>query len=123
MSEFLVEITETLSRTYTVKAESKEKALEIIRNAVNKSEIILDADDFVSRNIEIADYDVNADGMMICETECYPEYSEEERKKGWKNMPEIIRIVKAIVFMFIGFGIIDGIMETEKEKRKNENAK
>ena len=38
-------------------------------------------------------------------------------------MPEIISIGSGIVFMFIGFGIIDGIMETEKEKRKNENAK
>ena len=55
MSEYQVEIRETLSRTYTIEAESKEKALEIIKNAVNKSEIILDADDFISRDIEIAD--------------------------------------------------------------------
>ena len=55
MSEYQVEIREILSRTYTIEAESKEKALEIIKNAVNKSEIILDADDFISRDIEIAD--------------------------------------------------------------------
>ncbi len=38
-------------------------------------------------------------------------------------MPEIISIGTGIIFMFICFGIVDEIMEREKEKRKNENTK
>lgn len=35
-------------------------------------------------------------------------------------MSEIISIGTGIIFMFIGFGVIDEIMETERKKRKNE---
>lgn len=37
-----------------------------------------------------------------------------------KIMSEIISIGTGIIFMFIGFGVIDEIMETERKKRKNE---
>lgn len=82
MAKYLVEITETLSRTYAVEAESKENAVRIIENAVNESKIILDADDFVSRDIEIVSYDVNADGIMICKDVNYLEYYENDKTKG-----------------------------------------
>jgi len=72
MAEYLIEITETLSRTYAVKAENSESALEMIRNAIYDSKIVLDADDFVSRDIKLA---VCADGN-------YPEYSENNKKRG-----------------------------------------
>lgn len=35
-------------------------------------------------------------------------------------MSEIISIGTGIIFMFIGFGVIDEIMGTERKKRKNE---
>lgn len=82
MAKYLVEITETLSRTYVVESENRENAVRIIENAVNESKIILDADDFVSRDIEIASYDVNADGIMICKDGNYLEYYENDKTKG-----------------------------------------
>lgn len=60
---------------------------------------------------------------MIWEFGNYSEYYKNNTTKGWKNMPEIISIGTGIIFMFICFGIVDEIMEREKEKRKNENTK
>lgn len=46
MKEYDIKITETLERNVTVKAESREEALESVRDSYNASEIVLDAEDF-----------------------------------------------------------------------------
>jgi len=48
---YLVTIEETLSRTVKVKAENLEDAEDIVGSAYNNCEIILDAEDFVDKEI------------------------------------------------------------------------
>lgn len=48
MKEFEVTITETLQKTVTVEADSKDDALQIAEDMWNDSDIILDADNFVN---------------------------------------------------------------------------
>lgn len=48
---YLVTVEETLSRTVKVKAESLEDAEDIVGAAYNNCEIILDAEDFVDKEI------------------------------------------------------------------------
>lgn len=47
MKEFEVEITETLQKTVTVEADSKDEALQMVEDMWKASDIILDADNFV----------------------------------------------------------------------------
>ena len=47
MKEFEVEITETLQKTVTVEADSKDEALQMVEDMWKDSDIILDADNFV----------------------------------------------------------------------------
>ena len=48
MKEFEVTITETLQKTVTVEADSKDDGLQIAEDMWNDSDIILDADNFVN---------------------------------------------------------------------------
>jgi len=51
---YAVTITETLSRTVTVEAASKEQAIALARIQYENEDIVLDADDFLT-------YDIDAD--------------------------------------------------------------
>lgn len=51
---YTVEITETLQRRMEIKAVSAEEALLIAKDMYQRKEIVLDADDFVDRKMEIA---------------------------------------------------------------------
>ncbi|QHI73073.1 DpnD/PcfM family protein [Aminipila terrae] len=51
--EYKVRITETLSRTVTVKAESSEDAYKIVKQKYDKSVIILDSGDYVETEIDV----------------------------------------------------------------------
>ena len=53
MSEYAVEITETLSRVITVEAESEDKALVTVINMYYSEEIVLDASDHVDTDFNI----------------------------------------------------------------------
>ncbi|MEG0898400.1 MAG: DpnD/PcfM family protein [Oscillospiraceae bacterium] len=53
--EYRVQITEYLQRTFTVEAGSEEEAIEIIEDRYDNSDIILDADDFTGRDIDIVE--------------------------------------------------------------------
>lgn len=55
MTRFGIKVEETLSRTVIVEAEDLDEAMEKVREAVKSSEIILDADDYVAREIEPCD--------------------------------------------------------------------
>lgn len=46
MAEYEIEITETLSKTITIKAESYTEAIKIAREKYNKEEIVLDSSNF-----------------------------------------------------------------------------
>lgn len=51
--EYKVNVKEILSRTITVKAEDAFEAEEKVADMIRNSEIILDADDFVDREISV----------------------------------------------------------------------
>lgn len=53
MKSYYVEITETLRRTVTVEALDYDEAISKVRDAWRRSEIMLDADDFIDAGFEI----------------------------------------------------------------------
>lgn len=53
MKKFDVEITEYLQRTIKVAAESSQEAIEKVEEAYDKCKIVLDAEDFIKKEIEI----------------------------------------------------------------------
>lgn len=53
MENFEIEIKEVLSRIVSIQAESKESAIREVEEMYRKSEIVLDADDFVLKEIRI----------------------------------------------------------------------
>ena len=53
MKKFDVEITEYLQRTIKVAAESSQEAIEKVEEAYDKCEIVLGAEDFIKKEIEI----------------------------------------------------------------------
>ncbi len=53
MKSYKVEITETLRRTVNVEARDYDDAIGKVREAWRKSEIVLDADDFLEAGFEI----------------------------------------------------------------------
>ena len=53
MKSFNVEITETLRRTVTVDARDYDEAISKVREAWRRSEIVLDADDFLEAGFEV----------------------------------------------------------------------
>lgn len=53
MKKYLVSIVETLEKQVEVEAEDQYQAYEIAEEKVNKAEIVLDADDFTGRDIEV----------------------------------------------------------------------
>ena len=53
MKSYNVEITETLRRTVTVEAHDYDDAISKVREAWRRSEIVLDADDFLEAGFEI----------------------------------------------------------------------
>lgn len=53
MKEFDVEIEETLSKTITVRAESKEQALSLVKGSWKNSDIILDSEDYVGVDFKV----------------------------------------------------------------------
>lgn len=55
MKEYDIKITETLERTVTVKAASKDEAEEMVKDGYYKSEHILDAEDFKEVDFKMAD--------------------------------------------------------------------
>lgn len=60
--KFGISVKEVLQRTVIVEAESLDEAIEKVEDAVTRSEIILDADDFLDRDIEPSKYFEN--GMV-----------------------------------------------------------
>lgn len=54
MKSYEVEITETLRRTVTVEARDHDEAISKVREAWRRSEIVLDADDFLEAGFEVA---------------------------------------------------------------------
>ena len=53
MKSYKVEITETLRRTVNIEAHDYDEALCKVREAWRRSEIVLDADDFMEAGFEI----------------------------------------------------------------------
>jgi hypothetical protein len=53
MKSYEVEITETLRRTVTVEARDYDEAVSKVREAWRRSEIVLDADDFLEAGFEV----------------------------------------------------------------------
>ena len=53
MKSYNVEITETLRRTVNVEARDYDEAIGKVREAWRRSEIVLDADDFLEAGFEI----------------------------------------------------------------------
>ena len=53
MKSYDVEITEPLRRTVTVEAHDYDEAIDKVHNAWRRSEIVLDADDFLEAGFEI----------------------------------------------------------------------
>lgn len=50
---YKVEITETLSRIVDIEADSEEGALEKVRQAYKKEEIVLDANDYLDTEMKV----------------------------------------------------------------------
>lgn len=50
---FLVSITETLEKQIKIEADDKNEALIIAKRMINKEEIVLGADDFIGREVEV----------------------------------------------------------------------
>ncbi len=57
MKEFTIEITETLSKSVVIKADSEEEAIEKAKYLYNIEEIVLDSDDFIDKEIELISYE------------------------------------------------------------------
>lgn len=57
--KYEIVIKEILKRTISVEAESQEQALGKVEDAIGRSEIILDADDFDERIVSPGDYWIN----------------------------------------------------------------
>lgn len=55
MARYTVEIEETLSRQVVVYAESEQEAIAKVEEQYDKSEIVLDASDFVDKTFEVTD--------------------------------------------------------------------
>lgn len=53
MKTYKVEVKEVLSRTISIKAENKQEAIQKIEAMYKKEEIVLDADDFILKEIGI----------------------------------------------------------------------
>ncbi|MBE6034568.1 MAG: protein dpnD [Clostridiales bacterium] len=51
--EYKVRITETLSKTVTVKAENSEDAYKIVKQKYDKSVLVLDSGDYVETEIDV----------------------------------------------------------------------
>lgn len=56
MQKYGISVIESLKRTVIVKAESLEAAIQKVEEAIENEEIILDADDYDSREIESSGY-------------------------------------------------------------------
>lgn len=52
MDDYAICVTETLMRTYIVRADTFEAAMQRVEEAVEQSKIVLDADDYDGRTIE-----------------------------------------------------------------------
>lgn len=63
MKKFKITIEENLERTVEIEAKTKEEAMDIVNHQYRKQEIVLDADDFIEKNI----YHTN-DNKMICDS-------------------------------------------------------
>ena len=63
---FLVRVTETLAKTYKIKAETLEEAVEKVENEYYENGIVLDYDDYDESNIE---------GREVTD-ECLDDYNE-----------------------------------------------
>lgn len=50
MAKFLVQVKETLQRTYVVEADDEYEAEDIVETAYSRCEIVLDADDFLEND-------------------------------------------------------------------------
>ncbi len=55
MKEFKVEITETLSKIITIKANTLEEALESVTKMYEQEKIILDSDNFIEKEIKLVE--------------------------------------------------------------------
>lgn len=53
MEDYTIEIIETLSKLVVVKADSKEQAIDIVREKYYESEIVLDEEDFYETEFTI----------------------------------------------------------------------
>lgn len=60
---YKIRIAETLSKTFAVKADSLDKAIDLVQKSYDNSEIILDADDFDEYCIEKSPY-TNENGTI-----------------------------------------------------------
>lgn len=62
MAKYLVQVRETLQRTYIVEADNKYEAEDIAESAYSESKIILEADDFAENEFiarEVTDEDLS----------------------------------------------------------------
>jgi len=57
MPLFKIEVREVLSRVVEIEAEDLETAIEKVEEQCNESEIVLDSDDFISRDVEELEQD------------------------------------------------------------------
>ena len=83
---YAITITETLTRTIAVKADSLDEALDMIDNAYDNQQIILDADDYNGTDIEKSEYAETDEGTISEET---AEYYEKFNFKRSKSMGKI----------------------------------
>ena len=64
MSRYGISVREILKRTVIVEAENTEEAMQKVKEAVERDEIILDADDYDDREIEPSPYFGNGSGEV-----------------------------------------------------------
>lgn len=67
---YAIRVTETLARTIAVKAESLDKAIELVEDAYHNEEIVLDYNDYYESNIGTSPY-YGDDGIMTEENATY----------------------------------------------------
>lgn len=53
--KFKVTVTETLSREFEIESEDKDSAYEKVESMIKSEDLVLDASDYVDRDIEIDD--------------------------------------------------------------------
>ena len=92
MKEFEIEITETLKKTVTVEADSKDEALQMVEDMWKDSDIVLDSDNFVG--VEYASNEgkeiekFNTMEVLLVKPGQYAEMT--EIKAGLSSMQEIV---------------------------------